>query len=142
MGLLDGLFGNSAGGGGGAAMIEQLVVAALQNQGGAQNAQQGGGGMLGSLLGGLGGGAGAGGGLQGILSAFEQNGMGHIAQSWVGDGENHPVSPDQVQTAFGDDKVQAIADQTGLPKEDVLSHLAQMLPGIVDRMTQGGRVPT
>jgi uncharacterized protein YidB (DUF937 family) len=140
MGLLDGLFGGAASGGG-AAMIEQLVVSALQNQGGAQ-AQQGGGGMLGSLLGSLGGGAAAGGGLQGIVSAFEQNGMGHIAQSWVGDGENHPVSPDQVQTAFGDDKVQAIADQTGLPKEDVLSHLAQMLPGIVDRLTQGGRIPT
>ena len=151
MGLLDGLLGGGGTTGGGSAMIQQLLIAALSNQGapGASSAnpapQAGAAGMLGGLLSSFtGGGAsgGAGGGLQGLVSAFEQNGMGHIAQSWVGNGANHPVSPDQVQTVFGDDKVQAVADQTGMPKQDVLSEMAQMLPGIVDRLTQGGRIPT
>jgi uncharacterized protein YidB (DUF937 family) len=128
MGLLDGLLGGGQQGG---SPLESLVLTALSNQGGG----------LGSLAGLLGGGATGGGGLQGLVSAFEQQGLGHIAQSWIGDGPNHPVAPEQVQAVFGNEQIQSMANQTGMPQEDVLSELARLLPGVVDRLTQGGQTP-
>ena len=32
-------------------------------------------------------------------------GLGYFAQSWVGNGPNQPVSPQQLQTMFGQDQV-------------------------------------
>lgn len=155
-----GLLGSLLGGGAGASVLENVVMAALSHQGGAaqpgQPVQQEGvagglGGlatMLGSLMAGQGQGQGAAQGvaqsstgLQGLLASFTQNGLGNVAQSWVGSGSNEPVSPDQVHSAFGDDKVQAIVDHTGMDKQDVLAQLAQMLPGMIDKMTPHGRVP-
>ena len=135
MGILDSLLGGGSNAGG--SPLESIVMSMLANQGGQQGQQGGIGGMLGGLLGG----GNAASGVQGLVSAFEQNGMGHIAQSWVGNGPNHPVSPDQVQQVFGDDQVQSISNQTGVPKQDLLSQLAQMLPGMVDRLTPQGQVP-
>ena len=138
MGLLDGLLGGNS-----QSPLESIVMNMLTNSGGGQAQSQGSqGGLLGGLLGAVGGGGAAGGGLQSLLSAFEQNGMGQIAQSWVGNGANQPVSPSQVQQVFGDDQVQSMADKTGMPKQDLLSELSRILPSMVDRMTPNGQVPT
>jgi uncharacterized protein YidB (DUF937 family) len=59
--------------------------------------------------------AGTVGGLGGLLSSFEQAGLGHIAQSWVGNGPNQPVSSQQLRTIFGDDQVQTMARQADIP---------------------------
>jgi uncharacterized protein YidB (DUF937 family) len=53
-----------------------------------------------------------GGGLGRLLSSFQQAGSGHIAQSWVGNGPNQPVSPQQLQTVFGEDQVQTMSRQS------------------------------
>jgi uncharacterized protein YidB (DUF937 family) len=81
------------------------------------------------------------GGLGGLISTFEQAGLGHIAQSWVGNGPNHPVSSDQLQAAFGQDRVQSMAGQAGMSQQGFLSQLSQHLPAAVDGMTPGGRLP-
>ena len=138
MGLLDGILGGgnaSAGGGGG---IASMLMGMLANQGGGV-AQQGGGGMLGSLLGGGGGSAG---GIGQLVNMFEQHGMGNIAQSWVGNGPNQPVSPDQLHQVLGADQVQQMASQTGMQPQDLLSRLSQMLPGAVDHATPNGQLPS
>ncbi len=80
-------------------------------------------------------------GCRGWCPRFEQQGLGHIAQSWVGDGPNHPVAPEQVQAVLGNDQIQSMANQTGMQPADVLSELARLLPGVVDRLTQGGQTP-
>ncbi len=82
-----------------------------------------------------------GGGLQGLIGQFEQAGLGHIAQSWVGNGPNQPVSPDQLQQVFGQDRVNSMASQAGMPPQDFLSQMSQHLPAAVDGMTPGGRMP-
>ena len=82
-----------------------------------------------------------GGGLQGLLSSFQQAGLGHIAQSWVGNGPNQPVSPDQLQSVFGQHRVQSMASQAGMAPQDFLSQLSQHLPAAVDGMTPNGTVP-
>jgi uncharacterized protein YidB (DUF937 family) len=83
----------------------------------------------------------SGGGLGGLLSSFQQTGLGHIAQSWVGNGPNQPVSPQQLQTVFGEDQVQTMSRQSGMAPHDFLSQLSQHLPRVVDGMTPNGRMP-
>ena len=52
---------------------------------------------------------GAGGGLRGLLSSFEKAGLGHLVQSRIGNGPNQAVSPQQLQTVFGEDQVQTMS---------------------------------
>ena len=104
------------------------------------------GGVLSSLLGGgqaggLGSSSGMSGGLGGLVSQFQQAGLGHIAQSWVGNGANQPVSPQQLQGVFGQDQVQSMASQSGMAPNDFLSQLSQHLPNAVNGMTPNGRLP-
>ena len=127
MGLLDQVLGSLMGGGGGSPM--QSVLSGLL--GGGQ--QQGGMAAPGASP--------MSGGIGGLISAFQQAGLGHIAQSWVGSGPNQPVSPDQLQSVFGQDRVQSMASQAGMQPQDFLSQLSQHLPSAVDGMTPGGSVP-
>jgi uncharacterized protein YidB (DUF937 family) len=94
-------------------------------------------GGLGSLLGGLGG-AGA---LGALVSHFQQKGLGSQVNSWIGDGRNEPVAPDQVAHALGEDNLQELQQQTGMPREALLSELAQQLPDAVHELTPQGRLP-
>ena len=99
--------------------------------------------ILSSVLGGGqsgAGNAGMAGGLGGLLSQFQQAGLGNIAQSWVGNGANQPVSPQQLQNVFGENQVQDMANQAGMDKGDFLSQLSQHLPHAVDQMTPNGQV--
>lgn len=152
MGLLDSVLGAAMGGGGqggGQAMLMQVIGMLLQGQGGGAQGGSGGlGGMLGGALGsalGGGGGAGAGagglGGLGGLLAQLQQGGLGDAAQSWVSTGENLPVSGDQLSAALGADRIDAIAQQVGIPAGDLSSQLAQYLPQVVDKMTPNGQLP-
>jgi uncharacterized protein YidB (DUF937 family) len=81
------------------------------------------------------------GGLHGLLSAFENAGMGNIAQSWVSTGPNQPVTPDQLHRVFGHERVNQMADQAGMEPQSFLSQLSEHLPNAVDRLTPQGRVP-
>ncbi len=96
--------------------------------------------VLGSMLGGGGGGQQS--GLSGLISQFSQAGMGNIANSWVGNGANQPVSPQQLQQVFGQDRINQWSQQTGMQPQGLLSQLSQFLPHAVDRMTPDGRLPS
>lgn len=85
--------------------------------------------------------SGQGGGLSGLLGSFASAGLGHLAQSWVSGGPNEPVSPQQLQSVFGQQRVEQMAQQAGLPQQDFLSQLSQHLPSAVDGMTPNGRLP-
>ena len=102
------------------------------------------GGLLGNL-GGMLGGAGAGGLLSGglgeLLAKFEQNGQGDIAQSWVNNGPNQPISPQDLKQAIGPDVLATLEQQTGLSQQDVLARLSRELPGAVDKYTPEGQLP-
>ena len=81
------------------------------------------------------------GGLQGILAKLQQAGYGQQAQSWIGTGPNHAISPNQLRQAIGQDAVDDLAQQTGLPHDDLLSQLSKILPGVVDKLTPNGQLP-
>lgn len=81
------------------------------------------------------------GGLSGLAEAFQKNGLGEVAASWIGTGRNLPVSADQLQQVLGADQVQAFARKAGLSPDLAGSQLADLLPTIVDRLTPGGQMP-
>jgi uncharacterized protein YidB (DUF937 family) len=93
------------------------------------------------LLAGQGYGQNQGGGLTGLIDQFRQAGLGHVADSWVSTGPNQPVSPQQLQRVFGDEQVETMAQQSGMPADSFLSELSQHLPRVVDGVTPNGRVP-
>ena len=102
--------GGQQGGGGNAAMINAVA------------------GMLGQQSGGIG----------GLVQAFSQNGMAEQAQSWVGTGENMPISPDQVQSVLGGDMIANLAAQVGIPPEMASTVVAQVLPMLINQLTPNG----
>ncbi len=81
------------------------------------------------------------GGLQGLVQSFAQKGLGDIASSWVGTGPNLPISGDQVQSALGSDAINSLAQKAGVAPDMASSLLAQVLPGIVDKLTPEGKIP-
>lgn len=81
------------------------------------------------------------GGVQGIVAQLEQNGLGATARSWIGNGQNLPISADQIHQAFGADAIGALAAKFGLNPQDLAQKLSQVLPAAIDKMTPGGQVP-
>lgn len=110
----------------------------------------GGSGDLGSLLQGglagmLGGGAGGSmlnGGLNDLLGRLGQNGLGDVAHSWVGHGENQNISPDDLAKVLDRDTVGSLTEHTGMSENEVLSALSRQLPDAINHITPHGRVPT
>lgn len=133
MGLLDGLLGSalqSALGGGqqSSGMQGQLINLALQ-----------------MLTKGSGGHAGPGAGvganpLEAILGQFTQAGLGQQAQSWVGTGQNMPISPDQLSQVFGQGQIQQWAQQLGASPEQTAGGLSAALPEMINQLTPKGQV--
>jgi uncharacterized protein YidB (DUF937 family) len=80
------------------------------------------------------------GGLQGLANKFSQSGQGNAFQSWVGMGENQPVSNDQIQNVLGSEQVNAIATRMGVDPAVVSTFLAEYLPKIVDKLTPAGKI--
>ncbi|CAN5293742.1 hypothetical protein BH11PLA2_BH11PLA2_51380 [soil metagenome] len=87
--------------------------------------------------------AGASGGknpLEDLLNQFKDKGLGNIVNSWVGTGPNHLITPEQVQHGLGEEHINALAMESGLPPEEVSKKLATLLPGMIDKMTPEGKV--
>jgi uncharacterized protein YidB (DUF937 family) len=81
------------------------------------------------------------GGLSGLVDKFNQSGLGDVAASWIGKGENKPVTPQQLEEALGADKVAELAKEAGIPADKGAEVLSQVLPSVVNEMTPDGEIP-
>ncbi len=120
MGLLDSVVGMLSGGqgaGSGNAALLNAVVAMLANNGQ------------------------AGGGLGAMLGKAQQSGLGDVVSSWIGKGQNMPISGDQVQDVLGSDMLSNLAKQLGVSHGEAASQVSQVLPDVVDRLTPQGQMP-
>src|SRR4029453_1595673 len=81
------------------------------------------------------------GGLGGLLQRMQQAGAGPQGQSWVGTGQNMPISPDMLSQIFGRGQMDDIARQLGVSHDEAAAEIAQALPDVVDRMTPRGSIP-
>ncbi|MFZ6673723.1 YidB family protein [Undibacterium sp. Xuan67W] len=95
---------------------------------------------LGMLTNNQSGGSGGTGGLTGLISAFQNSGMSDIVNSWVGTGHNLPISAEQIQSALGNGQLAHLAASAGLSQDGAAGHLAEILPGLVDKLTPHGEV--
>ena len=81
------------------------------------------------------------GGLQGLTSKLASSGLGQQVQSWVGNGQNQPVSGSQVQDAMDPSQIHEMSQQSGMSHEETADHVAQALPPMVDKATPEGQMP-
>ena len=137
-------------------LLDSVIGAAGAMMGGQQRQQPQEGGLAG-MLGGLGGASGLGallpvvvgmlandgklGGLGGLMEKFNNAGLGDAAKSWVGTGENAPISGDQIGQVLGGDMMGELASTLGMSQGDAAGSLAQMLPGLIDQLTPNGQAP-
>ncbi|MCE5311552.1 MAG: YidB family protein [Nitrospiraceae bacterium] len=82
------------------------------------------------------------GGLEGMIEKFRTNGLGDLIGSWIGKGENMPISADQIKEALGSEQLQKIAQGLGLSTDQASSKLAEFLPSAIDKLTPEGQVPS
>ena len=81
------------------------------------------------------------GGLPGLVQLLQTSGLGDVVGSWVGAGENKPVSAQQLQAALPSDMLAGLTKQLGGSQGDLLGQLSQMLPQLIDKLTPDGIVP-
>jgi uncharacterized protein YidB (DUF937 family) len=115
MGILDSIIGQASGGGGTQTLLVNAVIGLINNQ------QTG--------------------GLAGLVKQFAGSGLGDIVNSWVSTGKNLPVTPQQIQQGLGSDVISQLAAKVGLSPQDLTSHLSNVLPQIVDKLTPDGKIP-
>lgn len=81
------------------------------------------------------------GGLSGLVQGFQEKGLGNLISSWVGTGQNLPISADQIQHGLGSQQVQEMATKLGISPEVASSQMASILPMLIDKLTPNGQVP-
>lgn len=121
MGLLDqlagqvlGSLGGASGEGGAQAALVQAVIHLVQNSDG---------------------------GLAGLLERLREGGLAEQVASWVGTGQNLPVSGAQLAAVLGAAGLGDLAGKLGISQDQVAGQLAQVLPGVIDHLTPDGTVP-
>ncbi|WGG51584.1 YidB family protein [Rugamonas sp. DEMB1] len=81
------------------------------------------------------------GGLSGLVQKLQASGLGDQVASWIGTGDNHTVSGNQIADALGGEHIAQLAQQAGLEPEHAATGLAQLLPQIIDSLTPNGQIP-
>ena len=104
--------------------------------------------QLGGMAGGNGGLGGAlqeilgqSGGLDGLVSKFNQAGLGDLVKGWIATGPNPAVAPGQLEQVLGSSQIRDLAAKFGLPLDQLLGGLSGALPHAVDGMTPDGAIP-
>ena len=99
--------------------------------------------MIQSVIGNLLGGSGNSQGnldLGSLVGNLQEKGLGDIAQSWLGDGDNAEISASQVEELLGAEKIQQAASQLGADQSELLQGLKNMIPQVVDKSSSGGNL--
>ena len=81
------------------------------------------------------------GALANLTKAFQSAGLGNVLQSWIGTGQNLPISADQVREVLGSGTIADLAKKAGIGESETSSALASLLPQVIDKVTPGGNVP-
>ena len=117
MGILDGILNsvlNPSASGAGPSQMTQLLQSLLQQQGG----------------------------LSGLVAQLSKGGLAEHAQSWIGAGQNLPVSGAQIQQALGSGQLGQMAQQLGIDPQHISGLLSQVLPEVINHLTPNGVLPT
>jgi len=86
-------------------------------------------------------GKGSQGGLNAILAKLQQAGFGEQVKSWIGNGQNLPITAEQLQQVLGSDTVKQLAARFNIPVDQLAQILAEQVPAAVDHASPDGRLP-
>ena len=75
------------------------------------------------------------GGISGLQQKFQEKGLGGLVSSWIGSGQNLPISADQLQSVLHSDALNQAAAKFGVDPSHLTSMMTQLLPHVVDKMT-------
>ena len=81
------------------------------------------------------------GGLQGLIQSFKDKGLGGVVSSWIGTGENLPISAEQLTSVLGQGRLQEMMQKVGLPVDGLTEKLTSLLPQLMHQLTPSGSVP-
>jgi uncharacterized protein YidB (DUF937 family) len=81
------------------------------------------------------------GGLSAVVAKLQQAGLGDQVKSWLGNGENLPITAEQLQQVLGNDTVKQLAAKYNIPVDQISQILAQQLPKAVDHASPDGKLP-
>jgi uncharacterized protein YidB (DUF937 family) len=81
------------------------------------------------------------GGLSAIVAKLQQGGFGDQVKSWIGNGQNIPITAEQLQQVLGSDTVKQLAARFNIPVDQLSKVLAQHLPEAVDSASPNGSLP-
>lgn len=74
-----------------------------------------------------------------IVSVLKENGLEDRVSSWVGDGANASIDPDEIHSALGTDTVSQLSSELGISSSKLGPILAALLPVIVNQLTPEGK---
>ncbi len=76
--------------------------------------------------------------LQGLVDQLQQGGLGEQVKSWLSNGANIKVTPEQIKAALSSDQVKQIAEHFGVSSDAAVALLAQHLPTVIDQASPNG----
>ena len=82
------------------------------------------------------------GGLGNLVEKFRNGGHADVINSWIGAGQNQPIAPSQLSSTLGQQTISDIAAKAGMSEQELIQQLSHALPGLVDKLTPQGRLPT
>ncbi len=82
------------------------------------------------------------GGLQGIADQLNRAGFGEQVASWVGTGNNLPVSAEQIKAALSSEQLRSLAQSFGVDIDQLPQILADHLPKAIDKASPDGVLPS
>lgn len=74
-----------------------------------------------------------------VVNTMKEKGMEDQVSSWVGTGENASISGSQIGKVLDSGMLDTLSEKTGLPKEQLSSTLAMLLPVLVNKLTPDGK---
>jgi len=81
------------------------------------------------------------GGITAIIAKLRQGSLADAVASWIGSGENQPVSGESLQQGLGSDAISQLAAKLGVDPAQASAVLAGVLPQLVDHLSPGGQEP-
>ncbi|MGD0846607.1 YidB family protein [Bradyrhizobium sp.] len=81
------------------------------------------------------------GGLTAVVAKLQQAGLGDQVKSWIGNGQNLPITADQLHQVLGSDTVKQLAAKYNIPVDQISELLAKELPAAVDHASPDGKLP-
>ena len=73
-----------------------------------------------------------------LVNGLKDKGLGDVASSWIGEGENQAISADQLKGVLGENKVAEAAAKLGTDEGSLLDTLKDAIPQVVDQASSGG----